>query len=233
MSERLNTYISEAMYPIIVGVNPLNGVYEKMLKHDERIQRWEDKKKEIREKYESDTVELLFKRMDSQFENPRRFWQNLKREYFWSLFFQPLLHLKLGQKTEAVVELSLFPYELSKVVGNLSVDAAPTYYNTYLVHFTGSVEVSKAEYEQYFKDKIVADQVDIVVNIKWDIDQQARFIKHIKMEIAYVAKVDFAEYIVRRVAWTCFTTDQQIRVIEEPKFPTTWFGKLIDKILNI
>lgn len=233
VSERLNTKISEAIYPVTVGVTRLNEIYEKMFLHSERLKNWEEKKKEIQKKYDSETVDLLFKRLNNQFEHPYLFWKNLKKEYFWSLFFYPLFHLEVGQKMNSVVALSLFPFKMSSVEGELMWHDDVTYYNTHLITFKGNTIVDMEEYEKAFKVKIDVSNILVEVEIEWDLDDVYNFVKHIEMKMVYKAHDDENEVVLRRVEWTCYMTDQIIREIIVEKKPTTWAGKFIDWVLNL
>lgn len=233
ISEHLNTYIAEAMTPIVVGVTKQNFVYEKNLRHEQLCANWQAKKEVIRKKYEGETVERLFEVMDSVLKNPYIFWEHLKREYFWSLFFHPIHDIESDATIDDVIEISLFPYKLTEVTGTLHRHPQIEETDNHHISFKGAKTVPSTLYERANKVTLGGKEVEVDLSIDWKLDSTCVFIKHIEMSIVYKIKKGTEYEVLRRVEWSSYTIAEELREIEVEKVPTTWFGKLIDSILNI
>ncbi|MDW8548638.1 hypothetical protein NG800_006930 [Epilithonimonas ginsengisoli] len=205
MSEIVSDAISKSIYPVKTFINEKGISGNEILNHKEIVDRWNDQKSKLSEKYESEYFSDILKRIDDKIEQKAELEKGLRHDWFWNLFFHPKF-VNYGPTREREIDLylSIVPYkDPIKFAGIQRIEKIPTAYHSFVVDFR-SEELLAPNYFN-IKNNIKDGFLFMSLKVTFDMDLYHHFAmntracfevfsknEHDKKEI--VERIDFTMY---------------------------------------
>lgn len=144
MSEIVSDAISKSIYPVKTFINEKGISGNEILNHKEIVDRWNDQKSKLSEKYESEYFSDILKRIDDKIEQKAELEKGLRHDWFWNLFFHPKF-VNYGPTREREIDLylSIVPYkDPIRFAGTQKIEKIPTDYHSFVVNFKSGEQLA-------------------------------------------------------------------------------------------
>lgn len=211
INEIIADSISKSLYPVTHSYNEKGIVGKDIINHEEILKRWQDQKALILEKYSSEDLDAFFKVVDDKFVNKIKLQQSLNYDWFWNLFFHPIL-INYGErrKIETELFLAVIPYQLPlRFTGLQTIEKIPTDYHSFKVDFKSK----ELKSPRYFYPKKAEEELNLFMSltVNFDFDLYHHFPMHIRAYFqVYSKNWEGKKVLSRRIEFTMYQTNSEI-----------------------
>lgn len=211
INEILAEALSRSIYPVKVYYNEKGIPSNEINNHQEIFKRWEEQKKILKDSYNSDDLDEFFKICDKKIENKRLLSKSYRFDWFWSLFFHPIL-LNYGDRRtlENELFLAVIPYQPPlRFSGIQSIEKIPTDYHSFKVDFE-SKELRAPHY--FYPKNADAESIYFMsLKVNFDIDLYHHFPMHIRAYFEIYSKDwENKKIPLNKINFTMYQTNTEI-----------------------
>ncbi|MFC6268190.1 hypothetical protein [Frigoriflavimonas asaccharolytica] len=211
INEILAESISKSLYPVKVFYNEKGIAANNINNHEEILNRWQEQKNKILEKYKSADLDDFFNVFEKKLENKQHVAKSMNYDWFWNLFFHPVL-INYGDRRSVKNEMYLavisYQYPL-RFTGTQIIEKIPTDYHSFKVEFNSD----EIKAPTYFYPKNAEEDLTLWMSLKvhFDSDVYHHFPMHIRAYFEIYSKDwEGKKIISRRIEFTMYQTNSEI-----------------------
>lgn len=203
VSEHFGTAVSQALYPVETIIDDRCRQTGGIVNQQQMIERWNQSKLKITEKYEGDVVDRFISVVDRKISSRSFVRRSMEHDLFWNLFFHPkYISYDHTYKKEMDMQLPIIPYKPAVMFSGVQeIKPWATDYGTGFIHF--SSDEMQAPRELLPSEKVGDCMMQL--NVDFDLDKTHHFAMHTRATLnLYEKRSRYQVKPVRQIRFTMY-----------------------------